>query len=149
MRYSRASRCENTFAFRATFSTLIVGPAGTGYRTRATCVADSGANRSAIHYDLNYDFMWPWRRMNCQVNSHFEAAPDHPRLLLFFSNKIFTTFQLLFLSFADTAHALRCGYPRLVCPNSAAVFWEKPLSRTICRSDRYLNRNCLNCSPTY
>jgi hypothetical protein len=36
---------------RATFTTLIIGSAGTGYRTRATCMAGSGANRSAIHYD--------------------------------------------------------------------------------------------------
>jgi hypothetical protein len=36
---------------RANFSTLIVGLAGTGDQNRATCVAGSGANRSAIHYD--------------------------------------------------------------------------------------------------
>jgi hypothetical protein len=36
---------------RATFSTLNVGLAGTGNRTRSTCVASSGTNRSAIHYD--------------------------------------------------------------------------------------------------
>jgi hypothetical protein len=35
---------------RSNFSTLIVGPAGTGDQTRATCVAGSGNNRSAIHY---------------------------------------------------------------------------------------------------
>jgi hypothetical protein len=35
---------------RATFSTLNIGLAGTGNRTRATCVASSGTNRSAIHY---------------------------------------------------------------------------------------------------
>jgi hypothetical protein len=35
---------------RATFSTLNVGPAETGNRTRATCVASSGTNRLAIHY---------------------------------------------------------------------------------------------------
>jgi hypothetical protein len=35
---------------RATFSTLNVGLAGTGNRTRATCVAGSVARRSAIHY---------------------------------------------------------------------------------------------------
>jgi hypothetical protein len=35
---------------RATFSTLNVGLAGTGNQTRATCVASSGTNRSAIHY---------------------------------------------------------------------------------------------------
>jgi hypothetical protein len=35
---------------RATFSTLNVGLAGTGKQTRATCVASSGVNRSAIHY---------------------------------------------------------------------------------------------------
>jgi hypothetical protein len=35
---------------RATFSTLNVGLAGTRNRTRATCVASSGTNRSAIHY---------------------------------------------------------------------------------------------------
>jgi hypothetical protein len=37
---------------RDTFSTLNVGLAGTGNRTRATCVACSGTNRSAIHYAL-------------------------------------------------------------------------------------------------
>jgi hypothetical protein len=36
---------------RVNFSTLIVGLAGTGDRTRTTCVAGSGHNRSAIHYD--------------------------------------------------------------------------------------------------
>jgi hypothetical protein len=36
---------------RANFSTLIVGLAGTGNRTRATCVAGTGTNCSAIHYD--------------------------------------------------------------------------------------------------
>jgi hypothetical protein len=35
---------------RATFSTLNVGLAGTGNRTRATCVAGSVSGRSAIHY---------------------------------------------------------------------------------------------------
>jgi hypothetical protein len=35
---------------RATFSTLNVGLAGTGNQTRATCLASSGTNRSAIHY---------------------------------------------------------------------------------------------------
>jgi hypothetical protein len=35
---------------RATFSTLNVGLAGIGNRTRATCVASSGTIRSAIHY---------------------------------------------------------------------------------------------------
>jgi hypothetical protein len=35
---------------RATFSTLNVGLAGTGKPARATCVASSGTNRSAIHY---------------------------------------------------------------------------------------------------
>jgi hypothetical protein len=34
----------------ATFSTLNVGLAGTGNQTRATCMASSGTNRSAIHY---------------------------------------------------------------------------------------------------
>jgi hypothetical protein len=38
---------------RAIFSTLIVGLAGD--RSRATCGARSGANRSAIHYDLVVD----------------------------------------------------------------------------------------------
>jgi hypothetical protein len=38
---------------RATFSTLNVGLAGTGNRSRATCVASSGTNRSAIHYALS------------------------------------------------------------------------------------------------
>jgi hypothetical protein len=42
---------ENVPQRRATISTLIVGPAGTGDRTRATCVAGSGASRSAIHCD--------------------------------------------------------------------------------------------------
>jgi hypothetical protein len=37
---------------RATFSALIVGPSGTGVRTQTTCIAGSGANRSAIHYNL-------------------------------------------------------------------------------------------------
>jgi hypothetical protein len=36
---------------RATFSTLIVGLAGTRNQTRATRVAGSGTNRSAIHYN--------------------------------------------------------------------------------------------------
>jgi hypothetical protein len=36
---------------RANFSTLIIGLAGTGDRAQATCVASSGDNRSAIHYD--------------------------------------------------------------------------------------------------
>jgi hypothetical protein len=35
---------------RDTFSTLNVGLAGTGNQTRATCLASSGTNRSAIHY---------------------------------------------------------------------------------------------------
>jgi hypothetical protein len=35
---------------RATLSTLNVGLAGTGNRTRSTCVASSVARRSAIHY---------------------------------------------------------------------------------------------------
>jgi hypothetical protein len=39
---------------RDTFSTLIVGPAGPGYRTRATCVLCSGASRSAIHYLVHF-----------------------------------------------------------------------------------------------
>jgi hypothetical protein len=34
-----------------TFSTLIVGPDRSGDQTRATCVAGSGASRSAIHYN--------------------------------------------------------------------------------------------------
>jgi hypothetical protein len=75
LRGTRASRCGNTFVFatanlklfiisiavlenvapdaglqkRANLFTLIVGLSGD--RTRATCVARSGANRSAIHYD--------------------------------------------------------------------------------------------------
>jgi hypothetical protein len=36
---------------RATFSTLNIGLAGTGNRSRATCVACSGTIRSAIHYE--------------------------------------------------------------------------------------------------
>jgi hypothetical protein len=39
---------------RATFSTLNVGLAGTGNRIRATCVASSGTNHSAIHYATLY-----------------------------------------------------------------------------------------------
>jgi hypothetical protein len=35
---------------RATFSTLNIGLAGTGNRTRATCMASSGTIRSANHY---------------------------------------------------------------------------------------------------
>jgi hypothetical protein len=35
---------------RATFSTLIMGLAGSGNQTRATCIASSGTDRSAIHY---------------------------------------------------------------------------------------------------
>jgi hypothetical protein len=35
---------------RANFPTLIIGLAGTGDQTRATCVAGSGANHSAIQY---------------------------------------------------------------------------------------------------
>jgi hypothetical protein len=35
---------------RANFTTLIVGLAWTGDHTRATCVAGSGNNRSAIHF---------------------------------------------------------------------------------------------------
>jgi hypothetical protein len=35
---------------RANFSTLNIGLAGTGNRTRATCVASSGTVRLAIHY---------------------------------------------------------------------------------------------------
>jgi hypothetical protein len=38
---------------RATFSTLNVGLAGTGNQTWATCVASSGASRSAIHYTFH------------------------------------------------------------------------------------------------
>jgi hypothetical protein len=34
------------------FCTLIVGLAGTGNQTWATCVARSGTNRSAINYDF-------------------------------------------------------------------------------------------------
>jgi flagellar basal body P-ring protein FlgI len=37
---------------RDNFFTLIVGLAGTGNQTRSTCVAGSGVNRSAIHYDF-------------------------------------------------------------------------------------------------
>jgi hypothetical protein len=37
---------------RANFSTLIVGLAVTGDQTRATCVAGSRVNHSAIHYDF-------------------------------------------------------------------------------------------------
>jgi hypothetical protein len=37
---------------RANFSTLIVDLSGTGDRTRATCVAGNGDNRSAIYYDF-------------------------------------------------------------------------------------------------
>jgi hypothetical protein len=33
------------------FHTLILGPVGTGDRTRATWLPGSGASRSAIHYD--------------------------------------------------------------------------------------------------
>jgi hypothetical protein len=50
---------------RASFSTLIVGPAMTGDRTWTTCVAGSGASRSAaILYNLphlcfkQYFFHW-------------------------------------------------------------------------------------------
>jgi hypothetical protein len=35
---------------RADLTSLMVGPAGTEDQTRATCVAGSGASRSAIHY---------------------------------------------------------------------------------------------------
>jgi hypothetical protein len=38
------------FQKRASFSTLNVGLAGIGNRTRATSVASSGTSRSAIHY---------------------------------------------------------------------------------------------------
>jgi hypothetical protein len=37
---------------KTNLSTLILGLAGTGDRNRATCVAGSCTNRSAIHYDL-------------------------------------------------------------------------------------------------
>jgi hypothetical protein len=37
---------------RAAFSTLIVGLAETGDRTRATCVTGSGVSPSAMHYDF-------------------------------------------------------------------------------------------------
>jgi hypothetical protein len=36
---------------RDTFSTLNIGPAGTGNQTQTTCVASRVARRSAIHYD--------------------------------------------------------------------------------------------------
>jgi hypothetical protein len=75
--WTHASRCRNTFAFatanfkpiyninlsaregfpdaglqkRATFSTLIVGLAGPGDQTWATCVAGSRTSRSAIYYN--------------------------------------------------------------------------------------------------
>jgi hypothetical protein len=42
---------------RATFSTLNVGLAGPRNRTRATCVASSGTNRSAILYAF-YCSLW-------------------------------------------------------------------------------------------
>jgi hypothetical protein len=38
---------------RDTFSTIVIGLAGTGDRTRATCVAGSGNNSSAIYYDFS------------------------------------------------------------------------------------------------
>jgi hypothetical protein len=38
------------FQKRDTFSTINVGLSGTRNRTRVTCVASSGTNRSAIHY---------------------------------------------------------------------------------------------------
>jgi hypothetical protein len=44
---------ENTgLQKRTTFATLISGPAETGDRTRATCVAGSGIRHSAIPYDF-------------------------------------------------------------------------------------------------
>jgi hypothetical protein len=39
----------------ANYSTLIVGLAGTGDWTQATCVVGSGTNHSAIHYDSESD----------------------------------------------------------------------------------------------
>jgi hypothetical protein len=43
---------------RATFSTLKVGLAGTGNRTRATYVASSGTNRSAILYAFIFRYKY-------------------------------------------------------------------------------------------
>jgi hypothetical protein len=40
---------------KSLFCTLIVGPAGTGNRTRATCMAGRRAGCSDIHYDYNKD----------------------------------------------------------------------------------------------
>jgi hypothetical protein len=83
MQYSHASRCGNTFACataiflthdiisitvlenvfpdaelqkRATFSTLNIGLAGTGNRTRATGVASSGTNIGTNHSAIHYAF---------------------------------------------------------------------------------------------
>jgi hypothetical protein len=37
---------------------LMLGPAGTGNQTQATCVAGSSASRSAIHYDCVIDHLF-------------------------------------------------------------------------------------------
>jgi hypothetical protein len=42
---------------KSNFSTLNVGQAGTGNRTRATCMAGSVSRRSAIHYALVITFL--------------------------------------------------------------------------------------------
>jgi hypothetical protein len=42
---------ERRVTEKSQLSKLIVGLAGTGDQTRATWVAGSGSNRSAIHYD--------------------------------------------------------------------------------------------------
>jgi hypothetical protein len=62
----------------ATFSTLNVGLAGTGNRTRATCVASSGTNRSAIHYASPSDTIlrqrmkgFPFSRFHMKMKGNF------------------------------------------------------------------------------
>jgi hypothetical protein len=58
---------------RSTFSALNVGLAGTGNRTRATCVASSGTNRSAIHYALppsTYSVLYRKRGLGQQLDVH-------------------------------------------------------------------------------
>jgi hypothetical protein len=59
---------------RANFSTLIIGLARTRDQTQATCMAGSGNNRSAIHYDSDSSSFVCLKHSLCQNRIYWQRA---------------------------------------------------------------------------
>jgi hypothetical protein len=93
---------------RANFSTIIVGLSGTGDQTRASKVAGSGTNRSAIHYDsfpAGYNSLVEYRPSSGGNVSLVNGQTDRILVPCPISNSFipFFLFQISWLTWASTS----------------------------------------------